>query len=136
MYFNIERYFKGNRRAFSLTEVIVASVLLAAAVVPTLKAMTNSYMCSTRVEQKTHSLILAQSKIDEIRAQAIYNYDASYVQDSQPLGGGYLCTVIDSPVTVNLRRILVFVGYDSDGDGNLSVQEMMVSLNTQISKRW
>ena len=133
---NDRKWFKKVGRAFSLTEVVVASGLLIAAIVPTLKAMTNSYICSTRVEHKTHSLLLAQSRIDEIRACTIYSYDESYSVASQPLGNGYMCTVVDSPLDTNLRRVLIFVGYDSNGDSNLAVGEMLVPLATQISKRW
>jgi len=126
-----------NRAAgFTLTEVVVASTLLILAIIPILKALTSAHVSSTIIEHRTHSLILAQAKLDEIEARSIYSYGDSFTETNSPLDGLYLGSVVDSPVNDNLRKIVVSVGYDLNGDTNLTEDEIEVALSTLIAKRW
>jgi hypothetical protein len=118
-----------------LTEVVVASGLLIIAVVPILRALTIAQATGTTIERKTRSLILAQSKLDEIRASSIYHYSNSFDESSASLGGSYLCNVSDNEHP-SLRTITVSVGYDVDGNNNLSASEILVTLTTYLAKRW
>ena len=121
---------------FTLTEVIVASALLIVAMVPILKALTTAQGMSTIIEHRTRSLILAQAKLDDIKARSIYNYDGTFSETNASLDGSYLGNVVDSPVNSNLREITVMVGYDLNGDSNLSDDEIEVTLATYIARRW
>jgi len=114
----------------------VASTLLILAIVPILKALTTAYVSTTIIERRTHSLILAQAKLDEIRARSIYNYGSAFTQASSSLDGSYLGSVADSAVSSNLRKITVSVGYDLNGDGNLATEEIEVTLATLVARRW
>jgi len=120
----------------TLTEVVVASSLLIIAMVPIIKGLTNAHLNSTIIEHRTQSLILAQAKMDEIKARSIYNYDSSFTESDTSLDGPYLCNATDSSVGANLRTITVDVGYDLDADGSLSSDETRVSLSTQLARRW
>jgi hypothetical protein len=119
----------------TLTEVVVASGLLMVSIVPILKALTTAQVTSTIVERKTTSLILAQGKLDEVKARSVYHYTDSFSESSASLGGSYLCNVTDDE-DPNLRTVTVSVGYDLDGDNNLSDDEIQVSLVTCIAERW
>ncbi|MGD8499110.1 MAG: hypothetical protein PVJ86_00590 [Phycisphaerales bacterium] len=121
---------------FTLTEVVVASALLIVAIVPILKALTSGHVMTALIEQKTRSLTLAQAKLDEIRARSIYEYSTLYSETSAALGDSYLCTVADTAMGSDLRTIEVSVGYDHDGDGLLSSDEIEVTLATLIARRW
>jgi prepilin-type N-terminal cleavage/methylation domain-containing protein len=126
-----------NCKAFTLTEVVVASLLLAVAMVPILKALTNAHLSTIVIEQKTRSLTLAQAKLDEIKARSIYHYSSSYAESNTSLGGSYLCKVSDPNGSgSNLRTITVSVGYDLNGDSTLADDEIQVTLATLIAKRW
>jgi hypothetical protein len=118
----------------TLTEVVVSSVLLAAALIPTLRALTGAHVTGARIEQKTQSLILAQSKLDEIRARSIHHYATSFDGQSLVLTGSYLCNVTDDQ-DPDLRLVTVSVGYDDDMDGHLSEEETEVALTTYIARR-
>ena len=63
-----KRSFSAGRKGLTLTEVVVASSLLAMAIIPMLRGMSGSHMVSAAVEQKTHALIMAQAKMEEIKA--------------------------------------------------------------------
>jgi Tfp pilus assembly protein PilV len=117
----------------TLTEVVVASTLLVVAVVPILRALTIAQMTGTSIERKTQSLILAQSKLDELRAKCVHHYDDSFARTSETLSGSYLCNTVDD-AGPDLRQVAVSVGYDSDENGRLSDSEIEVRLATCIAR--
>ena len=121
---------------FTLTEVIVTSSLLIIAIVPILKALTAAHLSSTIVERKTRSLVLAQAKLDDIKARSIYNYSTSYSETNTVLETSYLCSATDTGSGSNIRTISVSVGYDTDGDSALDADEIEVTLTTYIANRW
>ena len=127
----------GNRCAgFTFAEVIMASTLLVIALVPILRALTGAHVTSSIIERRTLSLILAQGKLDEIRARSVYHYDDSYSLANSSIDGSYLCTVVDSAVTADLRQITVSVGSDLGGNGILDADEVEITLSTLVARRW
>ena len=126
----------GNRAAFTLTEVVVASALLIVAIVPILKGLTGVHLNSSIIERKTISLTLAQTKLDEIKARSVYNYTTNFTETNNSIDGSYLCSVKDGAISANLRSVAVTVGYDLDGDNALGGSEVYVTLETLIARRW
>ena len=122
-------------KGFTLTEAVVASGLLIIAIVPILKALTNVHFNSVTIGRKTQSLIFAQSKLDEIKAESIYNYDDTFAANNTPLYGGYLCNVMDNATNDDLRTITVSAGYDRNGDNILSSNEIEITLSTFLARR-
>jgi Tfp pilus assembly protein PilV len=124
------------RTGLTITEALIASLLLVTATVPILKALTSMQAASTRIDHQSNSLMLARAKIEDIRAKSIYDYSASYAATALPLNGSYLCNVSDTAVSANLRRITVNAGYDENGDHQLDSSEIRVTLDTLIARRW
>ncbi len=129
-------WFRTNRMGFTLIEVVVAASLLAIAIVPILKALTVAYVTSSAIEQKTCSLTYAQSELDQIRLHSIYNYDTVYTTAGESLGNSYFYKVQDTPESADLRTLTVSVGFDSNGNGILSSDEIHVMLSTLIARRY
>ena len=122
---------------FTLTEVVVASALLIIAMVPILRALTAAHHSTVIIEYKTRSLILAQAKLDEIKARSIYSYSSSYTENNTLLDGSYyLCNVSDTGSGSDLRTITVSVGFDLNGDDTLASDEIEVTLATSLARRW
>ena len=121
---------------FTIMEVVVASSLLLLAIVPILKALTAMHLNSTLIERKTKSLLLAQAKLDDIKARTIYGYSSSYDQSDTVLETSYLCNVDDTGFGSDIRTMTVSVGYDTDGDSRLDAEEIKVTLTTYIANRW
>lgn len=124
----------GQRHGVTLTEVVVGSALLVAAIVPVLRALTIVHVTSTVIERKTQSLILAQSKLDEIRAKSIHHYSSSFRENSKALADSYLCSVSDDEAP-DLRLVTVAVGFDENADRRLSNEEIAVTLATYVARR-
>ena len=131
-----ESRIKNRASGFTFAEIVVATALLVIAIVPILKALTSAQVTGSIVEHRTVSLVLAQGKLDEIRARSIYHYDDSFDETNSSLGGSYLCRVIDSAVGADIRNIKVSVGYDLDGNSALNAGEIEVTLATLIARRW
>ena len=121
---------------FTLTEVIVAATLLIIVIVPILRALTIAHVSSRIIEHRTHSLILAQAKLDEIKARSVYHYSDTFVETNSSIEGSYLCNVEDTTINSNLRRITVLVGGDLNGDSTLEADEIEITLATLIARRW
>jgi Tfp pilus assembly protein PilV len=127
---------RGTRqKGLSIIEVVMASALLIIAMVPILRSLTKAHMYSVQVGTKTQSLILAQKKLDEIKADSIYHYASSFTANDTVLTGSYLCDVIDDG-DPTLRTITVSVGFDQNGDSALSSGEYEITLATKVAKRW
>jgi Tfp pilus assembly protein PilV len=122
------------RHGVTLTEVVVGSALLAVTVVPMLRALTIAQSTATSIEHKTQCLILAQAKLEEIRARSTQHYDSSFRETSEVLADSYLCTVTDDE-DPTLRLVGVSVGHDADGDGHLSDTEVDVRLSSYVARR-
>ncbi|MGD9162925.1 MAG: hypothetical protein PVG39_31250 [Desulfobacteraceae bacterium] len=135
----IHNHFKpraANRnKGLTFTEVVVASALLLIAMVPILKALTSAQVSEKIIERKAQSLIFAKSKLEDIKARSIYNYDSSFNETNTKVSGLYLCTVTDSGSGSALRQITVKVGYDLDNNSALDAQEIHVTLDTLIARR-
>ncbi|MHC4727887.1 MAG: type IV pilus modification PilV family protein [Planctomycetota bacterium] len=121
---------------FTITEVVIATSLLIIAIVPILKALTSAQVTSAIIERRTHSLTLAQTKLDEIKARSIYDYSSTYTETSTPLDGSYLCDVKDTSMGAELREIEISVGYDLSGNSTLESNEIEITLTTLIANRW
>ena len=136
------KYSKSNRRhkGLSIIEVAMASALLIVAMVPILKNLTRAQQLSNEMERKTYGLVLAQNKLDEIKARSIYNFGSSgsFTANNVALGGSYLCNIADAAVGVStdLKQITVSVGHDENSNGTLSSDEVEVTLATYIARRW
>jgi Tfp pilus assembly protein PilV len=130
---------RANRRhkGLSIIEVAMASVLLIVAMVPILRALTKAHMFSSEIERKTQSLVFAQGKLDEIRARSVYNFGSSgsFTASNVVLSGSYLCNITDTTAGTDLKQITVSVGYDDNGNGTLSSNEVEVTLTTYFAKR-
>ncbi len=121
---------------FTLTEVVAASALLIVAMVPILKAFTAAHLSTTNIEHKSHSLVLAQDKLDKIKARSIYSYSSSYTEDNTSLDGSYLGSVSDTGSDSDLRTVTISVGFDLNGDSTLADDEIEVTLATRLARRW
>ena len=121
---------------FTLTEVVVASTLVIIAMVPILRALTIAQVSNRIIEHRTNSLILAQAKLDEIKARSVYDYSSTFAETNSSIEGSYLCNVADSSVNANLRQITVSVGEDLNGNSTLEADEIEITLTTLVAKRW
>lgn len=121
---------------FTFTEVIVASSLLILAMVPILRALTQAHLGSVIIERRTRCLTLAQTKLDDVKARSIYNWDDDFDVENEVLDGAYLGITEFSDEDTGLKELIVEVGYDLDGNSELDWDEIDITLVTLVAKRW
>ena len=131
----IKLFKKQSRKGLTLPEVVVASALLLIALVPILKALTQINMNSVTIETKTQSLCLAKTKLNQIQAASIYNFDGVASQSNEAMNGSYLCNTTIQTVNSNLKSVTVSVGLDRNSNGTLNSNEIDITLQTQIARR-
>jgi hypothetical protein len=89
------------------------------------------------MERKTYALVLAQGKLDEIKVRSIYNFDSIVSLNNVVFSGtSYLCNVVVTTASTDLKQITVEVGHDENGNGVLSSDEVEVTLATYVARRW
>ena len=124
---------RGRRAGVTLTEVVVASVLLLICIAPLLKALTAAQVMDRAIERRSWSLMLAQERLEWVRARSIHHYDDCCSTSSAAMRDGYLCTIADDGHP-KLKTVTVSVGLDQNEDGVLSQHETEVSLSTRLAK--
>ncbi len=124
----------------TLIEVVIASSLLIIAIIPILRGLAIAHTNAIKIERKSRSLLLAQAKLDNIKARSIYSYTnggspTEFFEENTSLDGSYLCNVTDNTGDP-LKTITASVGFDSDGDTSLSSDEVDITIATLIARRW
>lgn len=134
---------RSSAAGLSLVEVLAAVAILGIAVTPMLGMLREGLVASRRVESLSRSLLLAESKYEELKARIQspvppYGYDVDYDQTAvalPPPDGEYRCTVVDDAAPA-LRTLAVTVWHDLDGDGLQDANEIAVSLDTRVADRY
>jgi Tfp pilus assembly protein PilV len=124
-----------SQKGYTLTEVLVASVLLIAVSVPMLKALTAGYVFSNSIKYKTKSVVCAKSRLDRARAIVANSYNTSLTENNTSMGGGYLCSVSDTGFAGDIRTVSVTAGLDKNANSTLDSAEIQITLTTKIARR-
>ncbi len=120
---------------FTLTEVLVSIVLMALALAPVMHALARIQATGTKAQRVTQALFLAESTIEDVRAELLESFDTDFSVSSAALSDGFLCTVLQTDESSLLKIIEVEVGYDDDGDGVLDSGEIVAVLNTKVADK-
>jgi len=121
-----------NYRAITLMEVLIASALLAVALVPIFQVLTRGMTLARDIQLRTTAAFLAEKEVETALAAAAEDFGVDLEKSSEDLGDGYL-VMIDG-VEEGLRKTFsVQVGWDTDGDGTLDGDEVLVTFVTRAA---
>ncbi len=126
---------KSARKGFTLVEMVAASALLIAAMVPILQVLTGTLLYASIIERRTGSLIAAKNVIEQCKALSISDWDEINDGNNINSSGKYFYNIDVTEEQDDLKKIVVQAGYDMDGNGSLSSDEIQVTLATFISRR-
>ena len=132
--------------AFSLLEVVLASAICAAALVPALVLLRNGITLAQQIDTK-HQLLLYGVSTLESQLAAVAALDSAW-PGTAPAGGDmsaeghpeirYTVSWSDNPadggISGRLMNVTVTTYYDEDGDNAQDAAEPSVSLTTKIGK--
>lgn len=123
-----------NYRAITLMEVLIASALLAVALVPIFQVLTRGMTLARDVQLRTTAAFLAEKEMETALATAAEDFGVNLTKPSKDLGDGYLVTIDGGQEAEALRKTFsVQVGWDTDGDGTLDGDEVLVTFVTRAA---
>lgn len=126
---------RNNRGGFTLVEVLVGMLLIAAALAPAVKALATAQVTGTRSQRATQALYYAEQVIENARAELLASFNTNVKTLSGTLPEGFICKVTVRNNNALLKTVRVRVGFDEDRDNRLDSGEILADLNTRMASR-
>jgi hypothetical protein len=126
---------KLKKNGFTFVEVLASVLLLAGTIVPFIQYAADNLVMSLKIERMVKSDLLAEVEMEKIKNVLRMSFDTDYTAWSSDLGDNYLAQRTSTDVSVMLKDIGVFVGYDEDMNGSLETEEIIVTFRTQYADR-
>ena len=125
------------KQGFTLIEVLASIVLIAVALIPIMMIVPQMIENSLNNEQLTKVIFLGESKIEEVKRDAINNFAASRDEAVTAFAspyGDYKYTVSDDE-GAGIKVIQVRVWYDENGNNMRDSTEELITLDTKVTDR-
>ena len=122
-------------KGFTFVEVLASVLILAGTIVPLITFAADSLATSLEIERKVKSTLLAEAEMEKIKNVLRKSFETDFTAWSSNLGNNYLASRMSTDVSSTLKIIGVSVGYDTDKNGSLGTDEIMVTLTTQYAER-
>ncbi len=126
-----------DNKGFTLIEVLAAIVLIMLALIPIMVIVPRIIENSLNAQRLTTVIFLAESKMEEVKRDAINNFSAS--RDEAVTGFSspytdYKYTITDNEGT-EIKAIQVQAWHDEDADNALDAIEQSITLDTKVADR-
>jgi len=126
---------KVKKKGFTFVEVLASVLILAGTIVPMITFAADSLATSLEIERKVKSTLLAEGEMEKIKNVLRKSFETDFTAWSSSLGDNYLASRTSTDVSSTLKIIGVSVGYDTDKNGSLGTDEIMVTFATQYAER-
>jgi prepilin-type N-terminal cleavage/methylation domain-containing protein len=123
------------KRGFTFIEVLASVLVLAGTIVPILTFTADSLSTSIEIERRVKSTLLAEGEMEKIKNVLRKSFDTDFTAWPSSLGNNYLADRTSTDISSTLKIIEVSVGYDTDRNGLLGTDEIMITLKTQYAQR-
>lgn len=128
---------KMNKHGWTLIEVLLSIVLIAAALIPIMIITSQMIESSLKTERFTTVIFLGEQKMEEVKRDAITNFtdsrDASAAAFPSPYGDYKYTVSDDEGLSIKVMRVQSW--YDEDGDNILDAAEESITFDTKIADR-
>jgi len=122
-------------KGFTFVEVLASVLILAGTIVPLITFTADSLATSLEIERKVKSTLLAEGEMEKIKNVLRKSFETDFTAWSSSLGDNYLASRTSTDVSSTLKIIGVSVGYDTDKNGSLGTDEIIITLTTQYAER-
>lgn len=126
---------RSKKKGFTFIEVLASVLILAGTTVPIIVFAADSLSTSMEIERRVKSTLLAEGEMEKIKNVLRKSFDTDFTAWPSSLGNNYLAERTSTDVSSTLKIIEVSVGYDTNGNGSLGTDEIMVTLKTQYAER-
>ena len=126
---------KAKEKGFTFVEVLASILILVGVITPFILYAADNLAMSMEIERRVKSTLLAEDEMEKIKNVLRKSFDTDFTAWSNNLGDSFLASRTSTDVSLTLKIIGVSVGYDTDKNGLLGTDEIMVTLTTQYAKR-
>lgn len=121
-------------KGFTLIEVLASSLILAGTTVVLLTYAADALTMSMKIERTIKSILLAEGEMEKIKNTLRKSFETDFTAWPKNLGGNYFADR-SRDAGSTLKIIGVSVGYDTNKNGSLGADEIIVTYKTQYAKR-
>ncbi|MCX5632240.1 MAG: prepilin-type N-terminal cleavage/methylation domain-containing protein [Phycisphaerae bacterium] len=122
-------------KGFTLVEVLASILILSGTIVVLVTYTADTMLTSLKTEQMVKSILLAEGEMEKIKNTLRKSFGTDFAVWPVSLGNNYLAARTSTDVSLTLKIIGVSVGYDTNQNGSLGTDEIIVTFITQYAKR-
>ncbi|MGB8227141.1 MAG: prepilin-type N-terminal cleavage/methylation domain-containing protein [Sedimentisphaerales bacterium] len=122
-------------KGFTLVEVLASILILSGTIVVLVTYTADTMLTSLKTEQMVKSILLAEGEMEKIKNTLRKSFGTNFTVWPVSLGNNYLAARTSTDVSLTLKIIGVSVGYDTNQNGSLGTDEIIVTFKTQYAKR-
>ena len=122
-------------KGFTLVEVLASVLILAGTIVVLITYAADSLAMSMKIERMVKSVLLAEGEMEKIKNTLRKSFETDFTVWPSSLGGNYFAGRSSADVSSTLKIIGISVGYDTNKNGSLEPDEIIVTYKTQYAKR-
>ena len=125
-------------KGFTFVEVLASILILTGVITPFILYAADNLAMSMEIERRVKSTLLAEGEMEKIKNVLRKSFETDFTIWPSSLGDSYFADRSStgvSPTPLTLKIIGVSVGYDTNKNGLLEPDEIMVTLTTQYAKR-
>jgi len=120
---------------FTFVEVLASALILTGVITPFILYAADNLAMSMEIERRVKSTLLAEGEMEKIKNVLRKSFETDFAAWPSSLGDSYLAGRTSTDVSSTLKIIGVSVGYDTNKNGLLGTDEILVTLTTQYAKR-
>ncbi len=126
---------------FTLVEILASVLILTVVIVPFITFAADNLAMDLEIRRKIQCLLIMECELERMKDALRISYATDFQQWPTNLGDvrddydNYLVQRTATAVSPTLLRIGLSGGYDTDKNGVLSTDEIMVTWTTQYAKR-
>jgi prepilin-type N-terminal cleavage/methylation domain-containing protein len=122
-------------KGFTLVEVLASILILSGVIVVLVTYAADTMLMSLKIERMVKSILLAEGEMEKIKNTLRKSFGTDFTVWPVSLGNSYLAARTSTDISVTLKIIGVSVGYDTNQNGSLGTDEIIVTYKTQYAKR-
>jgi prepilin-type N-terminal cleavage/methylation domain-containing protein len=122
-------------KGFTLVEVLASILILSGTIVVLVTYTADALAMSMKIERMVKSVLLAEGEMEKIKNTLRKSFGTDFTVWPVSLGNNYLAARTSTDVSLTLKIIEVSVGYDTNQNGSLGTDEIIVTFITQYAKR-
>lgn len=122
-------------KGFTLVEVLASALILAGTTVVLITYAAGALATSMKIERMVKSVLLAEGEMEKVKNTLRKSFETDFTVWPSGLGGDYFAGRTSTNVSSTLKIIGVSVGYDTNKNGSLGADEIIVTYKTQYAKR-